>query len=344
MSGERFHVYDECVHESAHVGGKCVHEFIIFTGTGPDLMMNGTICNSSNNNSCGDYNYNDISPYNPYDYEFVVLCLVSILGIIGNGLVIWFWLFRMEKTVNVIWFLNLAIADFIFALFFLAFIIVGLVFLNDGPLSDYMTMITTFVIYLNMVVSVFQLAVISVDHCICVIFPVWCHNHRTRRLALIVVLIIWIFSISQIFFFIYLCVLDYNNNWEPIVRFLFFFLLPFIVIVSSYTILILRIKDKNIIKSSRPFKIIVAMVIAFFICWFPYYLFALLNIIPHININVYEVGSKISHCLMLFNCCINPFLYVFIGQDFKQKCCGSFQAVFEKAFREDMGQMNSMEN
>ncbi|XP_044133681.1 C3a anaphylatoxin chemotactic receptor-like [Bufo gargarizans] len=318
--------------------------FISYTGTGPALMMNGTICNSSNNNSCGDYNYIDTSSYNPYDYYFVVLCLVSLLGTIGNGLVIWFCLFRMEKTVNVIWFLNLAIADFIFALF-LAFIIVDLVFLNDGLLSNSLTMITIFVIYLNMVVSIFQLAVISVDHCICVIFPVWCHNHRTRRLALIVVLVIWIFSISsQIINLIYLGVLDGLYNWRPIARFLFLFLLPFIVMVSSYTILILRIKDKSIIKSSRPFKIIVAVVIAFFICWFPYYLFDFLTIIPHININVYIAGIKISLCLMLFNCCINPILYVFIGQDFKQKCCGSFQAVFEKAFREDMGQMNFMEN
>ncbi|XP_044133684.1 C3a anaphylatoxin chemotactic receptor-like [Bufo gargarizans] len=299
--------------------------------------MNGTICNSSNNVSCEDYDYNDIPPYNPYDYWFVILCLVSLLGTIGNGLVIWFCLFRMEKTVNVIWFLNLSIADFIFALF-LAFIIVNLVFLNDGPFSGAMIIIIELVFYVNMDVSVFQLAVISVDRCICVVFPVWCRNHRTRRLALIVVLMIWIFSISsQIIDFF---VLDDKNTWRPIVEFLFFFLLPFIVIVSSYTILILRIKDKNIIKSSKPFKIIVAVVIAFFICWFPYYLFDLLQIIPHININVYRTEMNIISCLMVINCCINPILYVFIGQDFKQKCCGSFQAVFEKAFREDMGQMN----
>ncbi|XP_044133680.1 formyl peptide receptor 2-like [Bufo gargarizans] len=317
-----------------------LQRFISYTGTGPALMMNGTICNSSNNDSCGDYNNNDISLDDPYDYYFVFLCFFFLLGTIGNGLVIWFCLFRMEKTVNVIWFLNLAIADFIFALF-LAFIIVDLVFLNDGPLSD-STLITSFVIYLNMVVSVLQLAVISVDRCICVVFPVWCRNHRTRRLALIVVLVIWIFSISsQIIDFF---VLDDNYDGSPIVRFLFLFLLPFIVIVSSYTILILRIKDKNIIKSSRPFKIIVAVVITFFIYWFPYYLFDLLDIILRTNINVYEAGIKMSSCLMYFNCCINPILYVFIGQDFKQKCCGSFQAVFEKAFREDMGQMNFMEN
>ncbi|XP_044133683.1 N-formyl peptide receptor 2-like [Bufo gargarizans] len=303
--------------------------------------MNGTICNSSNNNSCGDYNNNDISPYNPYDYRFVVLCLVSLLGTIGNGLVIWFCLFRMEKTVNVIWFLNLSIADFIFALL-LALIIVNLVFLHHWPFGVHTLNIIVLACYVSMAASVFQLAVISVDRCICVVFPVWCRNHRTRRLALIVVLMIWILSISsQIMYFF---VLDDKNTWSPIVRFLFFFLLPFIVMVSSYTILILRIKDKSIIKSSKPFKIIVAVVIAFFICWFPYYLFELLRIILHRNINVYRTGSKISECLMLFNCCINPILYVFIGQDFKQKCCGSFQAIFEKAFREDMGQMNFREN
>ncbi|KAG8548241.1 hypothetical protein GDO81_025995 [Engystomops pustulosus] len=318
--------------------------------TGPTMIINGTIINSLANDSYQVRKdnvtlVNSSLQHQLQIFQLVIASAVLFLGTIGNGLVIWFC-FRMEKTVNVIWFLNLAIADFMFAMS-LPFIIASIALDYHWPFGNFMCKFIWFLFFLNMATSVLQLMVISVDRCVIVVFPVWSHNHRTRRLALAVVLIIWVIS-SALTLPSYIlrytigadnisCVRQAGGNWVPMARFFLFFLVPFIVIILCYTAIVLRIKDKNIIKSSKPFKIIIALVTAFFICWFPFHLFVLLRIFQPQNTSYfYIIGYEITMGLMLFNSCINPILYVFVGQDFKLNFCGSFQTMLEKAFTEDM--------
>ncbi|XP_044133679.1 N-formyl peptide receptor 3-like [Bufo gargarizans] len=327
--------------------------------TGPTMMMNGTISNPIVKSST-EMHYDNDTLANSFKcrthlqiFQLVVYSVVCLVGTTGNGLVIWFSLFRMEKTVNVVWFLNLSITDFTFALLLL-FPITSVALDNHWPFSKFMCKFIWFLLFLSMAISVLQLTVISVDRCLCVTYPVWCHNHRTRTLALIVVLIIWIVSIASAlpsYIFgdtvatnntekIYCCFINSDIIWIHISKFFFFIIVPFIVIVSSYTVIFLRIKDKRIIKSSKPFKVIIAVVIAFFVCWFPYYVFLLINLFHPGNDNsANKIGYVITLDLMYLNCCINPILYVFIGRDFKQNFCGSLQAMFEMAFREDMNKL-----
>ncbi|KAM6995175.1 LOW QUALITY PROTEIN: uncharacterized protein LKV04_007410, partial [Tautogolabrus adspersus] len=46
----------------------------------------------------------------------IVYCLAFVLGVLGNGVVIWVTGFKI-RSVNTIWFLNLAVADFLFTAF-----------------------------------------------------------------------------------------------------------------------------------------------------------------------------------------------------------------------------------
>ncbi|XP_069597055.1 chemerin-like receptor 1 isoform X2 [Ranitomeya imitator] len=319
-------------------------------------MMNVTHLISLENETDLDYTY-DYENYTSSDQDksipfedicFVVICSVfCLLGTIGNGLVIWFGFFKMKKTVNVVWFLSLAIADFFFASLYSVNIIQRIL----TNWSTFLCKLMRLLFFLNTSVSVLQLTVISVDRCLCVVFPVWCHNHRRPRLAFIIVLIIWLFSFSlatpNLIYAdavkIYkgtLCIFDIDYSIfikKTVLGFVFYFLLPFIIIVSCYIVVVLHMRRKRIFTSSKPFKSMAAIIIAFFICWFPTYLISFFWIFASISSNFYVIyyGNYIAIVLIIMNSCINPILYVFIGRDFKEKCCGSFQVTFEKAFLED---------
>uniref|UniRef100_A0A8C8SD04 G-protein coupled receptors family 1 profile domain-containing protein n=1 Tax=Pelusios castaneus TaxID=367368 RepID=A0A8C8SD04_9SAUR len=128
--------------------------------------------------------------------SMVIYSIAFVLGVTGNGLVIFIIGFRMKRTVNTIWFLNLAVADFIFTFFLplgIAYVALGF----HWPFGRALCKINTAVAFLNMFASVFLLTVISADHrCISVVCPVWAQNHRTPRLATLVALTVWVVALA----------------------------------------------------------------------------------------------------------------------------------------------------
>nr|XP_033818482.1 chemokine-like receptor 1 [Geotrypetes seraphini] len=296
--------------------------------------------------------------------SMVFYSVAFLLGVMGNGLVIWITLFKMKMTVNTVWFLNLAIADFIFT-FFLPLNIVYTALDFHWPFGTSLCKLNSFVAFLNMFASVFILMVISIDRCISVVFPVWSHNHRNTRLASIIVVVLWfcalVMSIPYAVFRdtrtnlknknIINCLYNFSlSNTSTdiietrfrimiIVRFVLGFLIPFVVIVACYIIITLKLLKNQLINSSRPFKIFIAVIISFFLCWLPYHIFSFLELAsisaaPHLK-QVVNYGSPLTSSLAFLNSCVNPILYVFIGKDFKKKLRTSILAVFENAFSEE---------
>ncbi|XP_073457991.1 chemerin-like receptor 1 [Aquarana catesbeiana] len=291
--------------------------------------------------------------------SIVIYSVAFLLGTIGNGLVIYFTTFRMKRTVNVVWFLNLAIADFIFT-FFLPFSIAYIALGFHWPLGKFMCKLNRTIISINLYASIFLLTVISIDRCTSVMFPVWCQNHRTPRVASFAALAVWIlaflFSVPTFIFrdtaiddnFI-VCFNKFHEDQNVansihkgtiIIQLIFAFIIPLSLIILCYVIIMFRIQRNRMNTSGKPFKIILAVIITFFICWFPFHVFSFLELSAMYpgNDHLYDVihiGIPLTTSLAYINSCINPVLYVFMGRDFKTKLRKSFRSVLEKAFTEE---------
>ncbi|XP_075135033.1 chemerin-like receptor 1 [Leptodactylus fuscus] len=295
-------------------------------------------------------NYSDIGEEPSYRNDIVisytVVCAVTcLLGITGNGLVIWFGIFRMKKTVSLVWFLSLAVADFTFA-FFLPLEITHDA-LGYWPFGSFMCKFYVFILNVHKPIIALQLAVLSIDRCVHVAFPQWCQKHRRRRWALIVVLIIWIVSFpSSLMFSIYAYTYKYdyavncyielphNTYLHYSLRFVIFCLVPFLVTLCSYIRITLYSLIKHVPLCSRSVTVALAVSIIFLACYCPHSVFLSEGIHP-MNLYHGEKFIEISIYLLIISSCINPIIYVLAGWEVKDNFCSSFQAMLEKAFAED---------
>nr|XP_012332183.1 C3a anaphylatoxin chemotactic receptor [Aotus nancymaae]XP_012332184.1 C3a anaphylatoxin chemotactic receptor [Aotus nancymaae]XP_021522321.1 C3a anaphylatoxin chemotactic receptor [Aotus nancymaae] len=122
--------------------------------------------------------------------SMVILSLTFLLGLPGNGLVLWVAGLKMKRTVNTVWFLHLTLADLLCCLS-LPFSLAHLALQGKWPYGSFLCKLIPSVIVLNMFASVFLLTAISLDRCLVVFKPIWCQNHRSVGTAFTVCGCIW---------------------------------------------------------------------------------------------------------------------------------------------------------
>ncbi|XP_036385582.1 chemokine-like receptor 1 [Megalops cyprinoides] len=284
------------------------------------------------------------------DILLVVNSAICLLGVSGNGAVIWIAGFRMRRTVTTTWYLSLAVSDFLFCMC-LPFSVVFMA-TSHWPFGSAMCKLTSCILFLNMFSSIFLLVLISVDRCASVTFPVWAQNHRKVRKASVVVILAWVasatLSMPSMFFREVkvhgngtLCFTNYHtpsaHGAVALSRFVCGFAVPFLVIVSCYSIIIQKLRGHRVTRSPKPFRVASALIAAFFICWLPYHVFVLLEInhTQH-SVQVMKVGLEMGFTLAAANSFLNPILYMFMGDNFRQKLrCSSMLWRIENAMGED---------
>ncbi|XP_039586777.1 C5a anaphylatoxin chemotactic receptor 1-like, partial [Passer montanus] len=137
------------------------------------------------------WNYTGSDPWNDLDSAEIplghrlVLALyaaIFLLGVLGNGAVLWVTAAELRRTVNGVWFSHLALADLLSCLA-LPFLAVPLTTDHHWPLGAAACKVLPSLTVLAMFSSVLLLTAISADRCALVTRPVWCHNRRTPALA-----------------------------------------------------------------------------------------------------------------------------------------------------------------
>ncbi|XP_066465482.1 formyl peptide receptor 2-like [Eleutherodactylus coqui] len=291
----------------------------------------------------------DFSGFEISKMSITLYSIIFVLGTIGNGLVIWIAGFRMKKTISAMWFLNLAIADFLCCAS-LPLRITEWVYINSD-IQGLLCILSIFLFGINMNVSVLLLTAMSIDRCISVVWPFWAKFHRISKLVKITVAIIWVFSLLFTGLLFYLYVFHFNDlkEWcviydfgqQPsrstqifqLLRLSIMFAIPFLVILISYVTIFLKLRQRRRPqRSQRPYRIITAVILCFFICWFPYYIWPLTTQYESDNTRLVILNNIIIN-LACLNSCINPIIYVFMGQDFKHGFLRSIPFRLEKALK-----------
>lgn len=269
----------------------------------------------------------------------VVIYIISfVLGLIGNGIVIWVTGFKSKKTVNSVWLLNLALADFVFVLF--------LPFYIDYILRDFhwdfgvaMCKMNSFVLVMNMYASVLFLTVLSIDRYVSLVHLNWSQRYRSVKRAWVVCGCIWTLAValsSPALVFrdtvrLHDKVVCFNNFHTQdghtaamrhiiivAIRTTVGFLLPFTAICVTGILLTIRVKKSGgSLRFSSFSKTVAAVILAFFVCWTPFHTFSLMELSIHTSFYLHYIlkaGFPLATSLGFFNSCINPLLYILLGK------------------------------
>ncbi|XP_043357374.1 C5a anaphylatoxin chemotactic receptor 1-like isoform X4 [Dermochelys coriacea] len=273
--------------------------------------------------------------------SLVLYSLVFLLGVPGNAAVIWVTGFRMKRTVNTVWFLNLAVADLLCCLA-LPFLAVPVARGNRWELGDFACKLLPSLTILNMFASVLLLTAISLDRCALVTKPVWCQNHRTTRLAwglsgaawllaLLMTLPTFIFRTThhKAFSDKVMCVMEYApvSGYQTAVevsiatfRFAAGFLVPFVVIATCYSLVLARVQGSCVAQCHKPTVIVLVVIVGFFACWLPCHVVGLILATHAPNTRLYKLADATQPLvvsLAYVNSCLNPIIYVGMGQGFR---------------------------
>ncbi|XP_063188958.1 proto-oncogene Mas-like [Chroicocephalus ridibundus] len=292
-----------------------------------------------------DYGYADSQPVTKYwcikeNYSALIIVAgfigVSLCGLVGNMVVVWFLGFQMKKNPFTVYVLNLSIADFSLLLFILVILtlhIVSTVYVTSffqHYLAYYILMVLFLFCYYA---SMYLLTAMSIERCASVLFPIWYRCHRPKHLSGIMCGILW--ALDGLF--VSLAALSCNEKLNidceqllkglSIMNFLVFCLFPLLSNLSLF----IRLRCGS--QRRHPGKLYVAIllsVIFMFIFGFPP------TVVIFIHLTYKNVFClHVSYLLAPLNSSINPVIYFLVGS-YRQRRFhqGSMKVALRRVFEE----------
>lgn len=285
----------------------------------------------------------------------VLYSIIFTLGIAGNGWVIVILGFYVKKTVNTIWFLNLALSNFFFNCSLPLRITQNAMKLH-WPFDKATCKFNNSIAYLNLYANAYFLMTISIEHCASVRSPARAANGQRNRLAWFVAWGIWflalVFSSPRIHFGntkhspidkeVVICFLSYGNDFiqanlnRHVVmacQYMFGFFIPISVTIVCHVKSYQGLRPER--RRLKFFKVLKAATAIFYLCWLPYHVFSFFETQDWAGSLVLTAGIPLTTGLAFASSCINPILYVVVGYDFKERPKPPLLSALENLFGED---------
>uniref|UniRef100_A0A8C4SVY8 Type-1 angiotensin II receptor n=1 Tax=Erpetoichthys calabaricus TaxID=27687 RepID=A0A8C4SVY8_ERPCA len=256
---------------------------------------------------------------------------IFVVGFIGNTIIIVFRCLKVSrKTVAITYILNLAIAD----LLFLLSLPLWAVYYN-WTFGTFLCKICGAVLSVNLYASIFFITCMSSQ------------SRRSLCQAEIITMMVWslaFFSTLPTIYFrntyylekykVTACIIDFPQDDFPawsdalgLMKNMLGFLVPFSIFISCRIgiekyLLKTPYLEINKHKRDKVLWMVLAVVLAFFICWFPFHILTFLDVLTMLNLitscktAVIDTLMPLTLCVAFANSSVYPLLYCFVGNDF----------------------------
>uniref|UniRef100_A0A8K9X457 G-protein coupled receptors family 1 profile domain-containing protein n=1 Tax=Oncorhynchus mykiss TaxID=8022 RepID=A0A8K9X457_ONCMY len=270
-----------------------------------------------------------------------VLGLCCALGLPGNIAVLVVILRRTSRRPNftLCLMLNLASSDILC----LATVPVWIYTLQQGwTLGRAACKIATFLLYLSLNANVLTVTLLGVQRYLQVLYPqMW--NRLGRKGEAVLLLALWGLACALTAPAVATrdvrdgelkCQRHTGSDAERVAVLVFeivlWFVVPFSVLVTSYCRLHRRVNQTALFSSAKMTWLVTSVVVAFFILWIPVNIVKVLAIArivlqtspPEVSDALLRHRNalvRVARCFMVFNCCLDPFLYAFASRRIREQ-------------------------
>ncbi|XP_070795978.1 mas-related G-protein coupled receptor member H-like [Pituophis catenifer annectens] len=268
----------------------------------------------------------------------ILTVLFCVLGMLGNGLVIWLLGSSVKRNTFAIYIINLSVADFGFLTFEL---IIEIHWLFTHLYCDFPYELFQTGLLLMYSTGQFLLTVISIDRCVSVLFPIWYRCHRPAHLFTSVCAAIWVISfiLSLIYFTIasfHKYELKHSLKYQFIVNSVL--CLPLMTISS----VVLFVKIYFLSKGQRRRQLLTAVLLTLFfflVLAFPLNAF---YFIQYFSKCIHPNHMHYGYLCTCINSSINPLIYYLVGRQ-KGKTQRNVKDLLQRVFKEEENCSDQME-
>lgn len=280
----------------------------------------------------------------------VLYSIVFVVGVLGNGMLLGV-LARSRKSWSVTdtFILHLCVAD-VLLLVTLPFWAAESANADGWTFGTPLCKINGAVFTINFYCGIFLLACISLDRYLSIVHATQMYSRRNPLVVHISCLAVWLFSLLlSVPDWIFLsaikdsrrnrteCIRDYFiygseavHNWRFASRLLYHivgFLLPSAILIFCYSCILRRLRcGSQGLQKQKAFRVIVAVVVVFFLCWLPYNITLMVDTLKSTNSSdgcgvrtSLEKAKIITSSVGYMHCSLNPILYAFVGVKFRRQ-------------------------
>ncbi|KAL3060553.1 hypothetical protein OYC64_014995 [Pagothenia borchgrevinki] len=309
-----------------------------------------------NGNSTGTYDYDYSDYYNGTGEDFTpcnnadllifnkvflptLYSFVFVLGFLGNALVVCVLVkHRNQTNLTDICLFNLALSDLLFVLtlpFYSHYARFG-----QWTFGDFMCRFASGSHSTGFFSSIFFMVVMTLDRYMVIMHAHKVARYRTLRSGIALTVFIWMLSfcisLPNIIFTTVkndsngLACKPENDDWKLYNTFTMHVLglvIPLLVMIVCYSRIIPILVNMRSAKKHRVVKLILSIVIAFFLLWAPYNLSLFLwflkskGLLPNkcsVEASL-RLSITVTETLAYTHCCLNPIIYAFVGQKFMKR-------------------------